>query len=470
MERTRIRDTLIALLLAAALGYSEQGVDLEPGILIEKVTTKNDPEQSYALYLPRSYTAERPWPILYCFDPRARGTVAVERFKAAAEEHGLIVVGSNNARNGPMDVIGRAIIALWNDTHLRFAINENLIYAAGFSGGAQVALGLGPSLNRKIAGIIACSRGLPEGIRVEMLAGTAIFCTAGTTDFNYREVEAFDGLLATAGVPHRTEFFAGPHAWASESLLAEGLRWQVFQAMKVGKIPRDQQFMDSIFNLEDSRAREASEKGRVVESARLYECLKSDFGGLRQMTEIDEEIRRLKGSPEFTKQVKNEKKLAEKEQNRLTQLRSVFGRINDPSLEFLTSGRFVNEFGIPGLKKEAAKGPEDVEGAMAARLLAELFDNTMNAGDAYMAKGDCRRAAVLFEVSGEISPDIWAAWYNAACAHACQKNKKAALQMLSRAVEKGFDDRDHLASDPDLAALREEEEFKALLEKLPRQP
>ena len=50
------------------------------GVVIEKVSIQSDPAQSYALYLPSSYTPEKKWPILYCFDPLARGSVPVEAF------------------------------------------------------------------------------------------------------------------------------------------------------------------------------------------------------------------------------------------------------------------------------------------------------------------------------------------------------------------------------------------------------
>jgi hypothetical protein len=46
--------------------------------------------------------ATRKWPIIYLFDPLARGEVAVEAVRAAAEKFGYIVVASNNSRNGPM--------------------------------------------------------------------------------------------------------------------------------------------------------------------------------------------------------------------------------------------------------------------------------------------------------------------------------------------------------------------------------
>src|SRR5437667_11029870 len=70
-----------------------------PGTVHASVTIAADPSNSYALYLPSSYSPAKRWPVLLIFDPFARGEVSVKLFDAAAEQSGFIVVGSNNSRN-----------------------------------------------------------------------------------------------------------------------------------------------------------------------------------------------------------------------------------------------------------------------------------------------------------------------------------------------------------------------------------
>src|SRR5882757_2261698 len=92
----------LSLLVSAVRGQASNPVqrdDLAAGVVIEKVTSSSDPTQSYALYLPSTYTPTRKFPILYCFDPGARGAFPVNRFKEAAEKYNYIVVGSNISRN-----------------------------------------------------------------------------------------------------------------------------------------------------------------------------------------------------------------------------------------------------------------------------------------------------------------------------------------------------------------------------------
>src|SRR5690349_15033911 len=94
---------LCAFVVASHL-QAQQLTSLASGAVrgkIVNITCAPDPSQSYALYLPSNYSPDRRWPIIYAFDPFARGTVPVELYKRAAEKYGYIVAGSNNAKNGP---------------------------------------------------------------------------------------------------------------------------------------------------------------------------------------------------------------------------------------------------------------------------------------------------------------------------------------------------------------------------------
>src|SRR6185503_18751108 len=78
--------------------------DLPAGQIIDRVVCAADSSQSYALYVPARYTPSRVWPVIFAFDPGARGRIPVERYQAAAERYGFVVVGSNNSRNGSTEI------------------------------------------------------------------------------------------------------------------------------------------------------------------------------------------------------------------------------------------------------------------------------------------------------------------------------------------------------------------------------
>ena len=135
---------LLRLLASAAVAQIPAPVTaevgkFEHGKIIEKVPCAQRPEQSYALYLPSNYSASRSWPVVYSFDPGARGSFALQLQKAAAERYGFILAASNNSRNGPWKPQFEAAQAMVQDTHEELSIDDRRMYLAGFSGGARVA-------------------------------------------------------------------------------------------------------------------------------------------------------------------------------------------------------------------------------------------------------------------------------------------------------------------------------------------
>jgi hypothetical protein len=129
---------LMALFLVAlqplAVAQTSQ-VQVLVGTVNPRVACSSDPAESYALYLPPGFSTNRDWPILYFFDPFARGQVAAEVIKAAAAKYGYIIAASNNSKNGPMGGSKEAAIAMWDDTHARLPVNTHRRYVAGLSGG-----------------------------------------------------------------------------------------------------------------------------------------------------------------------------------------------------------------------------------------------------------------------------------------------------------------------------------------------
>ena len=112
---------------------------LPRGEVIPKIVSSTDTGYSYAIYLPSYYTEEKTFPVIFAFDPVARGPVPVGRFEEAAEKYGYIVVASNNSRNGLRNFESGAIIRnMVEETLARFSINRNRVYLTGFSGGARL--------------------------------------------------------------------------------------------------------------------------------------------------------------------------------------------------------------------------------------------------------------------------------------------------------------------------------------------
>ena len=250
--------------------------DLVAGQIIDRVTCAADPSQSYALFVPTGYAPSRSWPVIFAFDPGARGRTPVERYQAAAQRFGYIVVGSNNSRNYSKE-IPRILAAMTNDVSARLAIDTKRVYLAGMSGGARVALGIGMA-SKDIAGVVASSAGYPDN-RVRKSLPFPVFATAGTDDFNHLEMRRFDQALTS---PHRLVIFNGGHVWLSSELAVQAIEWMELNAMKSGLSARDDAAIDRMLASRIAAAGTAADK----DTYRALRAIAEDFEGLRDVSAI----------------------------------------------------------------------------------------------------------------------------------------------------------------------------------------
>src|SRR5262249_24057198 len=110
-----------------ALAQTQKSSDFALPGQIAEVQCASDATQSYAVYLPSSYTAAKRWPIIYFFDPAGRGRHPLELYKEIGETYGFVLAGSNNSRNFSSDQ-SKAVSSIWADTHMRLALDERRSY------------------------------------------------------------------------------------------------------------------------------------------------------------------------------------------------------------------------------------------------------------------------------------------------------------------------------------------------------
>jgi pimeloyl-ACP methyl ester carboxylesterase len=276
---TRMLQASVAM-AAAALAQ-----EVPRGEIMDNVKCAANASQTYAIYLPKNYSADRQWNLILAFDPRGRGRAPVEQFKDAAEKFGYIVAGSNNARNGPPDISLDAAAAMGSDVVQRFKINMKRVYTAGLSGGARIAMKVAMDSN-EMAGVIASSAGFPPGERSSNLS-FAVFGTAGTEDFNYLEMRQLDQTLNS---PHRVVVFDGGHTWLPPELAVQALEWLDLQAMKAGRQARDEKLIDRVFA---ARAAEAASQKSEVATWEAASAMARDFDGLRDVSKFAAQVETL---------------------------------------------------------------------------------------------------------------------------------------------------------------------------------
>ena len=465
----------------ASLLSNEQTSEIPRGKIIENLVCLTDATQSYALYLPSSYTPAREWPILYAFDPGARGQIPVERFKEAAEKYGWIVAGSNNSRNGAFQPSVDAWNVIVKDTHDRLAIDDARVYVTGFSGGARLAIYFAARCRDCVAGVIASGAGLPAGTPSSALPRLAIFMTTGIDDFNFPEVKTLDDELAKAGATYQTKVFAGRHEWPPPSVAREAVEWLELQAMKSGKRDRDAALIEAVWLRETERARSLEASKQLLEAYQAYRDLSETFGGLRDVTEINKKVTSLKDDREVKAAARDELQQLTKQRELETQIRGLlFARGKSDDGDNAERERIPNlenprdepldpktrlQVILARLQKSAKDTSDTGERRIARRVLDGVFVGLIERGlNLLEPQKRYNEAAQFFKLATEVNPERAGAFFYLAWAHAANGDKKKSLQALKTAVDKGFTDLAAIADNKAFDSIHNDPQYQQVIE------
>jgi dienelactone hydrolase len=440
------------LLLVLSIAYpvfcssSVLAKNLPKGQIINKVVCIGHTDHSYAVYLPRAYTSSRKWPILFAFDPRARGQLAIEPFREGAEKYGYILVGSNNTQNGPWKPNEEAIHILLNDAALRFMVNRDRFYTAGFSGGGRLAALV--ALMGFAKGAIVCSGGFPT-VETPNKIAFSFFGTAGYDDSNYYEMRRIDEDLNKQGTPHRLIIFQGGHEWPPVAVGTQAIVWLELIAMKTGLRSKDKNLIEDIY-----QTRLAALPRTIPEVWFETQSLAKDFMGLRDTKTVEQQVTDMVKLPEYKKWQEEEAKEAPKQKQLIRSL-----------LENAASRTEDESTAIVGKWHKEAQAPSDSSARrFHRRLIREAtFQLTYQVEDGGMAKKPELRTR-LFQVLTALSPQKPSPWLGLARAHMASGNASAALIALRQGVVAGYREREKVESDPLFLPLRPDPSYQKILD------
>ena len=458
--------SLIVSPLLAQQGQAsgQKPLPLQTGMTVPRVTAAKQPEQSYALYLPSQYAPENRWPIIYAFDPGARGSVPVELMKEAAERYGYILVGSNNSRNGSWKMEAEAADAIVRDTHARLSVDDRRVYFAGFSGGARVAAQIA-QVCKCAAGVLLNGAGFhPMGFESKD-APFSVFAAVGTFDFNYPELVSTDDELETRGYPHFLRPFGGPHQWAPASAMEDALAWFRLQAMKSGRDGRDDSFIASQAAKETDRARALEQSGDLYAAWKEYRQAAQMLAGLADDTALRARADALEKDKAVRDGAKREKQEFAEQEDLSREISAGLFELQQNPLNRAEIHNTV-EKQLAALRSRAEHEKREEKLRIIKRALAGLLVQAMEMGNARLDQKDASHAKDYFELASIADPDSTWALGNLAVARAMDGDRRGTLDALRRAKSKTKDPirfAEWLSEEPAFAKLRGSSEFSAIL-------
>jgi predicted esterase len=442
---------------------------LRVGVILPKIVTLSKPDQSYALYLPSAYTSDKRWPVVYAFDPGARGSVPVELMKEAAERYGYIVVGSNNSRNGSWKIEGEAAEAMLQDTHARLAVDDRRVYFAGFSGGARVAARIAQLCNCA-AGVLLNGAGFQPAASPSHDAPFTVFAGVGIYDFNYPELVRSDEELEKLGYTHFLRKFDGPHQWAPASTMDEALAWFRLQAMKRGAENRDDSFVASQSAREAERASAMEKSGDLYAAWNEYRQAAEMLAGLTDNTALRVRADALEKNKSVRDGAKREKQEFAEQELLSREISSGLSGLKENTTSRADTRRAVEQQ-VLSLRSRVEHEKHEVQLRVLKRALAGIFVQAMEIGGERLDQKDASHAKDYFELASIAVPDSTWSLSNLAVASAMDGDRKATLDALRRAKSNTKDSAQFaqwLKEEPAFAKFRGTPEFSALLNASPQ--
>ncbi|MGB5819514.1 MAG: hypothetical protein WBG90_08505 [Saonia sp.] len=218
----------------------------ETGKIIDSIPVSDATNETFTLYLPKSFDANKLSPIVFIFDPAGRGKTGIAPFVNVSETYGHVLVCSNAARNGPynrnFDIADRLFAHIFS----QFNIKENQIYLAGFSGGSRLVSAIAV-LTEEIAGVIACGAGFAQNPLYRPSTQKFSYVgLCGDRDMNYREMIAVKNWLQKISFNHTLITYDGNHSWPASDQLLKAFDWLAIQAHKKGhSIMTDKEIYES---------------------------------------------------------------------------------------------------------------------------------------------------------------------------------------------------------------------------------
>lgn len=463
---------LILVSLAPPLAAQSPGKNpvagaLQPGKVTEKVVSKSDPSQSYAVFLPPAYRQDRRWPVLIAMDPRGRALVPLELFKPAAGRLGWIIVSSyNTLSDATWAPNEKAIRAILHDLPGLFSIDPRRLYFTGFSGTAKGAWSFANRLKPHVAGIIGFCGAQADFSKPQKGAPYSYFGASGRFDFNYEEMRAFDFELQEMGLPHRIEFFKGGHQWGPQGLCGEALEWMEVRAMKTKLVEVRPDFIASEFQDDLSQARELERSGHPYQAWRAYHWIAETFAGLQDVSRLSQSVQSLGKSSAVKKTQHHMDQLADRQRDFIRYLERFLGAVKFQSFDPLKVRQAQRDLRITVLQHRSSSDRDQLEADAARRLLEIAFVQVSFYGPRqYLKDGDTRRAGLLLDVADEIKPDNPRVLFFRARTEALAGNCTQAVALLRKLRDRGFlPEPGRVAEDPYLKLLLGKTEFQEFLE------
>lgn len=267
--------------------------------------------EPFMFHIPRGYESGEEVPVIFIFDPHARGRIAVNKYSDLANDFGFVLVASNNSMNNqPIEDGLKYYHEMKGGIGSRISIDPDRIYTMGFSGGARVAVSIAIQ-EKEIQAVIGCGAGFPA-IQQMPAPDFYYFGLVGYEDFNMGELINNDRVLSRSGFENELVVFDGGHDWPPEDVMREA-----FLALEIRHLAdaekKEKAIVTRAIDYYNNRIDEYVADDRYFDAAETAERAASVLGPIVNTDDFKSQMRSFKKNPNYREDLSAMVKTMERE-------------------------------------------------------------------------------------------------------------------------------------------------------------
>lgn len=220
---------LLSVLLFAAMTSCNASVKSGRSVAtVDKTDTCGlDAGNSYEVFMPETNSHDK-LALLVIVDAHGAGKFALEKFKSAAEKYPMILVASNTVKNG-FAGSDQALKTLIDDVRNKYPVGKTP-FLTGFSGGARMALSY--ALGHPVDGLILCGAMAGRDQLAALLC--PVISISGMDDFNFAETAQYLFMEERTPTNLKIELTRASHSWPDSRMLSNAVGFLQLSASKDG--------------------------------------------------------------------------------------------------------------------------------------------------------------------------------------------------------------------------------------------
>lgn len=462
-ERNMKKNLTLLLLISCTLqlGFAQEMV-LKKGAVLDALPVNDSLQDTYALYLPTSFSTDKQWPLLMVVDMNGKQTQALSMFITAAEKEGYVLmapqVRDSVSLSGNVVIATRALKKVLD----YLPIQRSRIYSAGANSGGRFA-NLLPIFTKTVSGAISIGAAITNTELLNVRQPFHFIGIVNKENYNYPDLLKSEKVLERLRYPNQLLIHEAERLWPDPEYLQRALQFLTISAMRKGVAKKDSTYIQRAFNSDLVKANQLKGSMQLLEAEQFIGEMFGVYAAhqnLDSLRMVQKDIRRNKVYKSM-KRGENAAFLKE------SLLKEDFLYYMD---EDLVTYNF-NNLGWWNFQREEIEkfinGSNPFEKQMGHRLLGFVNALAEDNIDLVMSEAliDEDALAFLYMLKTILEPENFEYYLKVISLSSKNEDFGTALFYLEEALKKGFDNTEKLYGLQHTALLKIDPRFNALVSK-----